>query len=132
MMRVRSSAAEVGHFLHEFKTLLGSGDGPDFDLWLTDKNQRFLDAGFTKADVALVIRSLRVEDYSWGPEPDEDDNRPQGDVWLFWAEFEGWELYVKLKIERGQGKSPVLAVCMSCHEPAFPIHRPYRSRGRGR
>lgn len=131
-MAVRPTEQEVAHFLSEFRALIGEGDDANFDLWLNTKNQGFLDeTGFTKADVALAICALLPRHYSWGPRPDNSEHRPPGDVWMFWSEFEGYELYIKLKIERGEGKSAVPAVCMSCHEAERTIDRPYwPTRGR--
>ncbi len=129
-MRTRSSEAEVGAFLRLYVEAIERQ--PTFDIWHNSKNEAFLyDSGFTQRDIVLVIKALKVAHYSWGPEPDVDASRPLGEVWMFWSEYEGYELYVKLKLE-GVGTDQVrAAVCMSCHEPDFEIDRPYwPKRGR--
>ena len=132
-MRTQSSREAVGKFVDEFRGLLGTSEAWSFDLWQTDKNNAFhLDSGFIKDDAAAIIQRLRVEDYSWGPEADDSASRPPGDVWLFWAEYEGYELYVKLKLEKAVAGQPTSAVCMSLHEPEYEIPRPYRRQRGGK
>src|SRR4051794_10425082 len=99
-------------------------DRHGLDLWLTGKNVAFLESeGFLKADAELLVRRLHPRDYSSGPEPDDDARRPAGEVWKFYTEFEGYDLYVKLKLELPECNS-VPSICMSFHPAEAAMRRP--------
>ena len=92
-------------------------------IWSTGKNNDWLlETGFTNDDVESVVKGLTPRDYSSGPQPDDDATRPIGEVWKFQREYEGYELYVKLKLRHGM---PV-AECVSCHEAESEMRQPHR------
>lgn len=119
---------EITAFLRRF---VGAMDQYGLDLWPNTKNKAFEDeAGFTKADAELLVRMLRPIDYSKGPEPDSDSTRPAGEVWVFGREFEGTEMYVKLKLET-PSVSVIPSVCLSFHPEERPLGRPHWPRRGG-
>lgn len=118
-----ASEAEVREFLARF---IAAMDVHGLDLWNTAKNDAFvLETGFTQDDAELVIRMLRSVDYSKGPEDDDDPRRPHGEVWVFSREFEGFPMYIKLKLELQPYHNPVPSICMSFHEEERPMVRPH-------
>ena len=71
-------------------------------------------------DVAALIYSLSVEDYSSGPLKDRDE---KGDVWIFGKKVFGAELYVKLKLASLGSLKRVRII--SLHEADQPLSYPY-------
>jgi hypothetical protein len=130
MVRRVAPEAEVVTFLRRFREAM---DIHGLDLWPTPKNKKFEDdTGFTKADAELPVRSLRTIDYSMGPEPDDNASRSPGEVWIFGREFEGVDLYVKLKLELHPHIGETRSVCMSFHPQEHPLKRPHWPRRGGR
>src|SRR5690348_13534699 len=99
--------------------------GSGLIIWSTQKNQEFLlETGFINSDIIEIVNRLTEHDYSAGPEPDNSQIRPVGEVWKFYREHAGYQLYVKLKLQNG---APV-AECMSCHEAEGEMRQPNRRR----
>lgn len=119
-MNVVTTPKEVEEFLTAFKAGVGT---EVFTVWTTAKNDAFLlESGFTNRDIEVIVRSLAVKDYSSGPEDDDKaDIRGIGEIWVFSKEYEGFDLYVKLK--RANGKV-ALCECLSVHEAEFPMKTP--------
>lgn len=97
------------------------------DTWPTKKNDQFLlDSGFTSDDVEEIVRKIEVRDYESGPHDDDKEGfRQPGEVWVFGKEYEGYDLYIKLKMTNGNA---VIAECLSAHEAEFPMKLPMRAR----
>jgi hypothetical protein len=130
MIRCVVPEAEIAAFLRRFREAM---DIYGLDLWPTTKNRKFEDdTGFTKSDAELLVRSLRTIDYSMGPEPDDNADRSPGEVWVFGREFEGTDLYVKLKLEVRTHVNGTPSVCMSFHPQERPLERPHWPRRGGR
>ncbi|WP_109070178.1 type II toxin-antitoxin system MqsR family toxin [Azospirillum sp. TSH58] len=112
--------AEVQAFLRRFVQAVASHG---VHVWKTKKNDAFLmDTGFTNADVVDALKTLRVQNYSAGPELDDDPNRPAGEVWKFMREYEGYNLYVKLKLDASTGLP--IAECLSFHPAERQMQQP--------
>lgn len=125
MARHDATLPEIAAFLRRF---LAAMDSYGLDLWPNTKNQGFQDeTGFTKADAELVVHRLEPEYYAFGPDADDNPSRPTGEVWVFGCEFEGYDLYVKLKLETPP-VSGIPSVCMSFHPEERPLHRPHWPR----
>jgi len=110
---VTATAAEVDAFLITYKAA-----AKQFGItwWPTKANQKYMnDSGNTKKDVDDIIKKLESKNYNKGPEPDNSSSRPVGDVWVFEREYEGFQLYIKLKLLKDTGL-PEPVVCMSFHE----------------
>lgn len=114
------SREEVLLFLVEAKRLLGR---QAYTLVPRKKN---LDAlarlGWSEDVVLELLCWLTPENYIHGPEADRDS--PGEDVWVFGAEIEGREYYLKLKLRRTEGDDYLL--CLSFHEAQWPLTYPYR------
>lgn len=109
-------------FLKTFKETVRSNG---LNIWPTEKNKDFLlESGFTNEDVEEIILSLKVRDYESGPSSDKKDFRADGEVWVFSREYEGFELYIKVKLRNGQP----IAECLSAHEAEFEMKKPKRDR----
>lgn len=115
-----ATEAEVSAFLRRFRLAMKTSK---LLIWATEKNQKFLtDSGFTNEDIEVVLRSLVPKDYSAGPQPDNNPNRPMGEVWKFSREYEGYQMYIKLKLDP-QTSLPV-AECLSFHEAEREMPQP--------
>jgi len=130
MARYVAPEPEIAVFLHRYREAMALYG---LDLWLNTKNQQFMnDSGFTKADAELVVMQLRTIDYSTGPEPDDNPERAPGEVWVFGYEFEGYNMYVKLKLKYQSYGELTPSVCMSFHPEERPLNRPHWPRRHGR
>lgn len=110
------SEREIEAFLRRFWAAM---DEHGLTIWKNNKNDRFLlDNGFCNADVEDAVRGLRAGDHHAGPMADDRDFRPPGEVWVFMREFEGFDMYVKLKFDPS-GRVPS-AECLSFHEREEP------------
>ncbi|WP_165847794.1 type II toxin-antitoxin system MqsR family toxin [Ammonifex thiophilus] len=119
-MRIVSSA-QVVLFLVEFKKLVQGGR---FYLVPRKENLEALALlGWTEEVLVEFLCSLTPGNYVGGPE--DDRGVPGEDIWVFGAEIEGTEYYIKLKI-RGSGKRGK-AVCLSFHEAKRPLVYPHRN-----
>lgn len=116
-----STVNEAAAFLDRFRDAMARHG---LTLWRRRKNEDFLlDTGFTREDAGWVIRKLEPSQYEWGPQEDDNDGRSIGEVWAFATEFEGFELFVKLKL--GTSGSPS-AECISFHEAERAARQPFR------
>ena len=79
--------------------------------------------GLTRREVERIILSLSVLNYSAGPEPDRDR---AGEVWEFGYDFDGYEIYIKLKLADVKGAK--LAKCFSFHIAKYKIDNPLREK----
>ncbi len=110
---------EVIKFLLKFKQVAASGGidlvpRPD-----TIATLNYL--GYTKKDLEEILMELSVTDYCRGPLPDE--GRP-GELWEFGKNFDGYEVYIKLKaVEAGSSN---IAKCISFHISTYPLKYPYK------
>lgn len=112
--------AEVQAFLKRFWQAM---DTHGVTIWKTKKNDDFLlETGFNNADVVDVLKRLRSQDYSAGPQADDKAGRPVGEVWKFAREYEGYGMYIKLKLDASTGL-PV-AECLSFHEAERQMRQP--------
>lgn len=117
-----ASDEDVEEFLKNFKAAVQKSG---LNIWPTTKNNDFLlESGFSNGDVEDIVLSLRIRDYERGPCDDQKDYRPDGQVWVFSREHEGFELYIKVKLLNGQ----VMAECLSAHEADFEMTKPKRNR----
>ncbi len=66
-----------------------------------------LDLVHADEDRKSVIRSLEVEDYSEGPNPDDYGISP---LWVFGKMYKGKEIYIKIQIVK------LNTICVSFHE----------------
>ncbi|MFD2263474.1 hypothetical protein ACFSM5_11290 [Lacibacterium aquatile] len=112
------SDAEIEGFLRRFQAA-AAVTGINF--WKTAKNDAFLtETGFTNRDIELLLGSLTAGDYSRGPDADDHLSRPPGEVWQFSCEFEGYDMYIKLKLTSTATAS---AECLSAHEAQWSMRR---------
>lgn len=101
------------------------------NLWPTRKNKVFEDdTGFTASDAERAVHQLGYENYSQGPENDDDPTRVQGEVWIFHTEYFGEPIYMKLKL-LGPKPNHTQAACLSFHEPERPMKEPLKVNRRG-
>lgn len=114
----------VEEFLTAFKADMEQNG---LSIWPTKKNDAFLlESGFNNADIESIVRSLAVRDYESGPKGDDkEDYRLPGEVWIFSREYEGFELYIKLK---RAGEQTTVSECLSAHEAEFPMKKPMRGQ----
>jgi hypothetical protein len=117
------SETEVAEFLRRFCAAMARRG---LTLWPRGKNRDFLlESGFTREVAKDVIRTLVPADYEKGPESDDNAVRPDGEVWVFVREFEGYQMYVKLKLGAAGNAA---AECMSFHEAESEARRPLQRR----
>lgn len=122
------STQGVGSFLTRFKAVMKAHG---LTIWKRQKNQDFMvEHGFTAIDVKEAIQKLDYRNYHRGPEPDNDPDRPPGEVWIFYSERFGIELYMKLKLA-SPANSTHAAACLSFHEPEREMTTPLKVNGRG-
>ncbi len=97
-----------------------------FDVTHREKNmQVLLDLGVSHAERREILLALTPEDYVDGPTPDHVD--PTKDVWIFGADIEGMEVYVKLRLSKVPGKRTVYrALVWSFHPARHPMEYPFR------
>lgn len=77
-----------------------------------------LDLVHADDDRKSVIRSLAAEDYSEGPNPDDNGIAP---LWVFGKEYKGKEIYIKIQIVR------LNTICISFHEAEHhPMYYPLK------
>ena len=113
---------QVRAFLNDFKELMGQGRYAVKDHHKT--LQTLISLGLTSYQMDAVIRSIELEDYESGPNPDE--LRP-GVFWVFGKSIDGNEIYIKLKIVT-YGSRDEQAICISFHTSEYPLAYPLRSK----
>lgn len=112
--------ADIQAFLRRFAVAAAAHQ---INIWRTRKNDQFLtDSGLTNQDVVIAIGTLRVRDYSGGPE----SRTTTSEVWKFSREYEGYDMYIKLGIDSQTGVP--MAECLSFHEAEEPMPQPSRGR----
>lgn len=121
-MPTEPSLDQVRKFLLEFKRAATEA-GPRTVIASREKNWSALpDLGLTERQRDDVILALKPENYSAGPEPDDNADRG-GVVWIFGAEVNDELVYIKLKLT---GSEPLRhAVCVSFHRAEHPLSFPF-------
>lgn len=107
----------VRQFLKEFKALID-----EKGLIVTDRvtnKDSLLVLGLTGKQRDEIVLSLSVTDYSSGP---IEDKYKSGSYWIFSTQFEGVEIYIKLKISGHPGAE--YASCFSFHKSERPLKHP--------
>ena len=90
----------------------------------TEKNRTtMLTLLMDKAELEEVLANLTPENYSQGPEPDEDPAK-KGDVWVFGTELQNREVYIKVKLIEASGDET--PVCLSFHFAEYGMQYPLR------
>jgi hypothetical protein len=110
-----ASRLQVNNFLQEFKEIVTTGRGLDI-IPRPINNATILMLGLTRNAVKNELLSLTVEDYCYGPEPDQDQ---PGELWIFGKEINTHDIYIKLKIAKVNNIK--IAKCISFHEAQHPI-----------
>ena len=112
----------VAQFLNEFGAAITLG----FEKWLprSEDRQHLIDLNLTQNQALEVIKQLTPENYSKGPEP--DDTRPERSIWVFGADINGVEAYIKLALQEHPPKSIVYGLIWSFHKADFPMTYPLR------
>lgn len=118
-----TSREEVRTFLTAFKRAATEAR-PRITIVSREKNWDALtDLGLTERQRDNALLALTPDNYSKGPEPDDDPKR-EGEVWFFGAEVHGQLVYIKLKlVEDGPLRK---AVCVSFHGAQWPMQFPLR------
>jgi Motility quorum-sensing regulator, toxin of MqsA len=76
--------------------------------------------GITREEAQSLVMGLTPEHYVRGP--DQDDNYPDLEGWVFGLQVTGSEVYVKIQVI----VEPARCVCISFHESERPMHYPFR------
>jgi hypothetical protein len=74
--------------------------------------------GIARSEVKTVVFGLTDNDYESGPEADRDQTA--GELWIFGVDYEGTEVYIKLKLSTESAK------CLSFHQAGRQMTLPYR------
>ena len=113
-MSNQAATSDILSFLAQAKRLITAGD---FVFVPRGKNlQALSDHGLTVKDAKDEMPGLMVRDYYKGPKQDFDRSQP-GDIWEFKKSVEGELFYVKLKIQKRNGKN--ILKCLSFHEDDY-------------
>jgi len=93
-----------------------------------EKNlQGLLDLGMDIAERKEVLLSLEPEDYVKGPEP--DDTGSDKEVWFFGKEYNGKEIYIKLRVVRDTKKKNLhRALIWSFHPAENKLNYPFADK----
>ena len=109
------------NFLKDFKELMGQGR---YFVKEHRKNVRTLkDLGINARIRDEIILSVAMENYSSGPNPDEDH---PGYYWVFGKDFNTIEIYIKLKII-SYNNGNERAICFTFHPSEHSLKYPFRS-----
>lgn len=84
--------------------------------------QTLTELEITIDDAETVVLGLHPSNYVSGPESDHDSTKA-GDIYVFGADQNSVELYIKLKCDTKRG-----CVCISFHRAEWPLKYPYRER----
>ena len=99
-------------FLKKFKK---AAKESGLDIIPTQKNRNaIIDLGITKKIRKEIIFKLKNKNYHSGPTPDRD--KP-GDIWVFREEYDGIEIYIKLKLSTKEYGDK--AKCLSFHRARY-------------
>lgn len=77
--------------------------------------------GITRKEAQSLVMGLTPEHYVRGP--DQDENYPALEVWVFGLHVTETEVYVKVQV---LADPPERCVCISFHESERPMHYPFR------
>ena len=77
--------------------------------------------GITRGEAQSLVMGLTPEHYVRGP--DQDDNYPDLEVWVFGLHVTETEVYVKVQV---LADPPERCVCISFHESERPMRYPFR------
>lgn len=84
-----------------------------------------LKLGITTEHVLEEICGLTYRDYHKGPDDNKSEKGPpKGQVWFFGKQVDGLEVYIKIHIV--PTKKFTNGICISFHEPEYPMSYPYR------
>lgn len=114
-----ATVIEVTRFLKQFKQAIDSS-GLYFIPRQVNRDG-IAKLGLMVADVKDVIGSLTYQNYSSGPEIDQDGS--SGEIWIFGTIINSQNVYIKVKLDKGVAK------CLSFHPADFPIRQPYNFGG---
>ncbi len=104
--------ADISAFLERAKDLISRGQ---YDFVPRRKNMHDLAVhGLTITDAKDEILELTVADYYKGPKQDFERS---GEIWEFKKHIDDVRFYVKIKIDRINGKD--ILKCLSFHEDDF-------------
>ena len=120
-MPTRQEAAE---FLSEFKSAVRLG----FVRWLkrNSEKQHLIDLNITEKQALRILNALTPDNYCKGPEP--DDLNASRSVWVFGAEVESVEAYIKIATQPDNRRHSVThALIWSFHPAEHPLRYPLRS-----
>lgn len=115
-----ATVMEVTKFLKQFKQAI-ENSGLHFIPRQVNRDG-IAKLGLTIADVRDVIIGLKWENYSSGPEKDQDGS--SGEVWIFGSVVNSQNVYIKVKLDKGAAK------CLSFHPADFLIKQPYNFGGK--
>jgi len=89
-----ATGKQVAEFLNRFKISMGF---EFFAIVQREKNlQGIADLGMTISEAKKILANLTIENYSSGPEADQDGLDES--VWVFGAGMKDKEIYIKLKL----------------------------------
>jgi len=109
--------SEIEEFLNNFRAKLDV-----FSVIFEDRNknkQALLDLEITPAKRRELLKVIKPENYSSGPNRDENDTR-RPNYWEFGMQYNGKEIYIKINM--GFQNKPV--ICISFHIAERPITYP--------
>lgn len=118
---VISTRDEINTFLSQVNQIIKRKNG--FHLQNREKNMKALVKYNIPIDtVKYFIEYLKVQHYSKGPEPDNND-KYNHNWWFFGRKIDNKLFYIKIRISN-IGKKQV--VCLSFHPAKYPIEFPYK------
>lgn len=114
---------QIDNFLRDFKNLVWESR---YRVRGHEKNkQGLIDLGITIQQREEIIRSLTLENYCKGPQP--DIYHPGEVYWEFGAEINSVSIYIKLQIVTLANGND-WAFCLSFHPAEFPIKYHFRPK----
>lgn len=84
--------------------------------------QDLIDLNLTRNLALEIICSLTPENYSSGPMPDDTDSTKE--IWIFGFNYEGTEVYIKLRLLPQSGKELPCGSVWSFHRSAHSMTYP--------
>lgn len=110
----------ITSFLEEFDNHLKEGNYLLVKRVRTDQTLTSLE--FTTKNLLQELVTLTIEDFSSGPEPNDDFD---GYVMIFGKNICGQEIYIKIATTDQTGVTR-MAVCISFHDADYPLKYPYK------
>lgn len=81
----------------------------------------------TMREIRKIILSLKVSDYYKTTYDNIVEQTSQTEINIFCKEYNGIQLYIKLKMKQVEGQNKVF--CFSCHEAEIPMYNlPYAKK----